>query len=72
MLEIDGFNSSNPLSIVEDFDLFEIKFTWLDKSIEHNVSVEVNNADSSQPLSLVSLNSLTVKSENLGLPKLIY
>ena len=70
MLQIDGLDSSDPLSIVKNLDLLEVKFTWLDQSIEHNVSIKVDNADSSQPFSLVRLNSLTVKSEHLGLPEI--
>ena len=70
MLQVDGLDSSDPLSIVKNLDLLEVKFTWLDQSIEHNVSIEVDNADSSQPFSLVRLNSLTVKSKYLCLPEI--
>ena len=68
MLQIDGFDTRDPLSIVENLDLLEVKLAWLNQSVEHNVPIKVNNAYSGQPFSLVRLNSLTVKSEYLGLP----
>lgn len=62
MLEVISFYASYPLAVVCDF------CPWLDQSVEDNISVEVDDADTSKPIALFCQDSFTVQGKYLCFP----
>ena len=54
MFEVIGFDASNPLAIICDF------CPWFDQSVENDVPVEVDDADASEPITLLCQDSFAV------------
>ena len=61
MLQIDRFDSCNPLPIIKHLVLLVIEIAWFDQSVEHDIAIEVNNRYSSQSLTFVGQNSFAIK-----------
>ena len=62
VLQIIGFDASNPLTVVYDLG------PWLDRSVKDHVTIEIYDADSSKPISFLGQNSFAVESKNFCLP----
>ena len=54
MFEVIGFYSSDPLAVVRDF------CPWFDQSVENDVPVKVDDADASEPITLLCQDSFAV------------
>lgn len=63
MLEIVGFDSSDPFSVVGDFR------PGLDQRVKHDIPVEVNDWNSGEALTLLRLDPLTVKRQDFSLSR---
>ena len=61
MLEIVGLDASNPLPVVLNLR------PWLDQCVEHDVAVEVDDRNSSEPVTFLGQDALTVQCKNFGL-----
>lgn len=63
MLEIVGFDSGDPFSVVSDFR------PGLDQRVKHDIPVEVNDWNSGEALTLLRLDPLTVKRQDFSLSR---
>lgn len=61
MLQIYRFDSCNPLPIIDHLVLLIVKIAWFDKSVKHDIAIEVYYGYSSQSLAFVGQNSFTIK-----------
>jgi hypothetical protein len=63
MLKVDGFDPSDPLSIVCHFS------PRFDQSVKNYIPIEIDDRNTCKSLSFLSENSLTVKRQNFSLSK---
>ena len=65
MLQVVWLDSSDPFSVISDLG------PGLDKRVEDNVAVKVDNGNSSEAFSLLSLNAFTVECKDLSLSETV-
>jgi hypothetical protein len=67
ILEINWFDTSDPLAIVNHLTVIMIVVRWFDQSVENNIAIKVDDRDSGKLFPIFSENPLTIKGKNLSL-----
>lgn len=62
MLKVSLLDSSDPLSVVEHLVFLIVEVARPDKSVKHDIAIEVDNGNLGKPLAFVSQNSFAVQS----------